>query len=184
MAKPISNDKEARHSGETRAEQRNEDPITGEAGSHPVGTGAGAALGGAAAGAAAGLAAGPIGTAVGAVVGGVAGGLIGKSVAEQIDPTVEEAYWRDEYRNRDYVAEGDDFEVYAPAYQYGWESRRTYHDRQWEDVEADLERDWANHPSSSTLAWDQARPATRDAWDRIGQDSGDLPPERTAPRPK
>ncbi len=43
--------------GETdpkRAADRNEDPLTGEAGSHPVGTGLGAAVGGAAAGALAG----------------------------------------------------------------------------------------------------------------------------------
>ena len=70
----------------------NRDPITGEPGAHPVGTGLGTAAGGAAAGAAAGLAAGPVGAAVGAVVGGVAGGLAGKGIAESINPTVEEAY--------------------------------------------------------------------------------------------
>src|SRR6478672_5156389 len=80
----------------------NPDPITGEHGAHPVGAGVGAALGGAAAGAAAGMAAGPVGTVAGAVIGGIAGGLAGKGVAEQIDPSVEEHYWRNEYANRDY----------------------------------------------------------------------------------
>ena len=65
----------------------NRDPITGEPGAHPVGTGVGAAAGGVAAGAAVGSVAGPIGTAVGAAVGAVAGGLAGKGVAEKIDPT-------------------------------------------------------------------------------------------------
>jgi hypothetical protein len=47
----------------------NADPISGEPGAHPIGTGVGAA-GGAAAGAAVGAAGGPVGAAVGGVVGG------------------------------------------------------------------------------------------------------------------
>ena len=74
----------------------NRDPITGTPGAHPVGTGVGAA-GGAAAGAAIGAIGGPIGAAVGLVAGAVAGGLAGKGVAETIDPTVEDAYWRKNY---------------------------------------------------------------------------------------
>lgn len=73
----------------------NRDPITGEKGSHPVGTGVGAVAGGAAgaaAGAATGAAvgtagAGPVGTAVGAAVGAVAGGLVGHGTAEGLNPT-------------------------------------------------------------------------------------------------
>src|SRR5438045_3041599 len=74
----------------------NRDPITGAPGAHPVGTGVGA-TGGALAGAAAGAVAGPIGAAVGLVAGAVVGGLAGKGVAEKIDPTVEDAYWKDNY---------------------------------------------------------------------------------------
>jgi hypothetical protein len=64
----------------------NADPLSGAAGSHPVGTGIGAA-GGAAAGASIGAVAGPIGAAVGTLVGAVAGGLAGKGAAEAIKPT-------------------------------------------------------------------------------------------------
>ena len=75
----------------------NRDPISGEPGSHPVGTGIGAVAGGAggaAAGAAAGAAmgtagAGPVGTAIGAAVGAVAGGLAGHGAAEGLNPTNE-----------------------------------------------------------------------------------------------
>ena len=66
----------------------NRDPLSGEVGSHPVGVGIGAA---------AGVVAGPLGMAVGALVGAVAGGLAGKGVAEAIDPTAEDAYWRANY---------------------------------------------------------------------------------------
>jgi outer membrane lipoprotein SlyB len=81
----------------------NRDPITGTPGAHPVGTGVGAA-GGAATGAAIGAVAGPVGAAVGLVAGAVAGGLAGKGVAEKIDPTVEDAYWKTNYSKRSYVA--------------------------------------------------------------------------------
>ena len=75
----------------------NRDPISGESGSHPVGTGVGAVAGGAAgaaAGAATGAAvgtagAGPIGTGIGAAVGAVVGGLAGHGAAEGLNPTNE-----------------------------------------------------------------------------------------------
>ncbi len=69
----------------------NRDPISGELGAHPVGTGVGAAAGGVAAGAAVGSVAGPVGTAVGAAVGAIAGGLAGKGVAEAVEPTTSTA---------------------------------------------------------------------------------------------
>src|SRR5881394_2799348 len=75
----------------------NRDPLTGAPGSHPVGTAAGAVAGGVAAGAAAGTVAGPVGTVVGAAVGAVVGGLAGKGIAEKIDPTREDAYWRENH---------------------------------------------------------------------------------------
>ena len=72
-----------------KSKDANRDPLTGEPGAHPVGTGIGAVVGGAAAGAAAGTVAGPVGTAVGAAMGASVGGLAGKAAAEKIDPTVE-----------------------------------------------------------------------------------------------
>ena len=104
----------------------NRDPITGAPGSHPIGTGIGAAAGGVAggigAGALAGSVGGPVGAAVGAVVGAVAGGLAGKGVAEAIDPTVEESYWRANYASRPYVEKGASFDDYGPAYRLGVDS--------------------------------------------------------------
>lgn len=148
----------------------NRDPITGAPGAHPVGAGAGAA-GGAATGAAVGGAVGgPAGAVVGAVVGGVAGGYAGKGIAEAIDPTAEEAYWRENYRNRDYVESGRSYEDYQPAYRTGYEGFRTYgaQGRRFEEVEPDLRRDYeAGGSSSAGLKWEQAKGATRDAWHRL-----------------
>jgi hypothetical protein len=101
------------------------------------------------------------------VVGGVGGGLAGKAVAEKIDPTAEEAYWRENYRTRPYYEEGEAFETYAPAYRHGWESRSRYPDRRFEDVERELRSDWERSPRSRSMGWEKARQATRDAWHRV-----------------
>jgi hypothetical protein len=146
----------------------NRDPITGEPGSHPVGTGLGAAGGGTAGAAIGGAVGGPIGAAIGAAIGGVAGGLAGKGIAEMIDPTVEDAYWRDNYSTRPYVSSGSGYDDYQPAYRYGWESRARYEDKRFDEVEPVLARDWDQYRGqSSRLNWDNAKLATRDAWDRI-----------------
>ena len=145
----------------------NRDPITGAPGAHPVGTGIGAAAGGMAAGAAVGTVAGPVGTVIGAVAGAVVGGLAGKGVAEAIDPTVEEAYWRENYTNRPYVASGAGFDDYAPAYRYGIDAYQRNPDRTFEDSEDEMSSDWDRAKGSSRLSWDQARWASRDSWQRV-----------------
>jgi hypothetical protein len=158
--------------GTSRDVDENRDPISGEPGAHPVGAGLGAAAGGAAAGAAAGAVAGPIGAAVGAVVGGVGGGLVGKGMAEAFDPTVEDAYWRENYSHRPYYDPATSYEVYRPAYQYGWESRAQHAGRSFDEVEADLRRGWESTKASGGLAWEKAKLAARDAWHRIESAAG------------
>jgi hypothetical protein len=69
--------------------EANRDPISGEPGAHPLGTGVGAAGAGSIATVIGGVVGGPIGAVVGAVVGSVAGGLAGKGTAESINPTDE-----------------------------------------------------------------------------------------------
>jgi hypothetical protein len=144
----------------------NPDPITGAPGSHPVGTGVGAGAGGAT-GAAIGAAAGPVGAVVGAAVGAVAGGLAGKGVAEMIDPTVEDAYWRDNYRNEPYVNRDLGYEHYEPAYRTGYMGYGKHAGRSWDEVENDLEHDYEHAKGHSSLAWSDAKHATRAAWHKV-----------------
>lgn len=144
----------------------NRDPITGAPGAHPVGTGVGAA-GGAAAGAAVGAIAGPVGAAVGLVAGAVAGGLAGKGVAEKIDPTVEEAYWKNNYSKRPYVDRDTAYDTYRVAYQTGYQGRNQYPGKTYDEVEADLRRDYEKSKGQANLTWDKAKHATRDAWNRV-----------------
>jgi len=148
----------------------NRDPITKEPGSHPVGTGLGSATG-AAAGAAVGAAVGgPIGAVVGGVVGAVSGGAAGHAAGEAVNPTVEDAYWRENYKSRPYYREGRTYGDYQPAYQYGWEaaSRPEYRGRKFEDVEKELEKGWSS--DDATSSWADNRDAARDAWSRVDGD--------------
>ena len=150
------------------------DPASGAHRGHPVGTGVGVASG-AATGAAIGSAVGPVGTAVGGAVGAVAGGLAGESVAEAINPAVEDDYWRTNYATRPYVKRGASYDSYRPAYQYGWEAYRRYRGRRFDDVEAELRREWER--TDRELSWESARGASRDAWLRIEAHRGSI--ERT-----
>lgn len=142
------------------------DPLSGAKGAHPVGTGVGAVVGGAVAGAAAGTVMGPVGAAVGAAAGAVAGGLFGKGVAEGIDPTVEDAYWRENFRARPYVQQDDRYEKYQPAYRHGWEARSRLAGTTWRESQDQLRTEWEAHPDSLGLSWEEARGAVQDAYDR------------------
>ena len=145
----------------------NRDPLSGTPGSHPIGTGLGAAAGGIAAVAAMGSFAGPVGTIAGAAVGALVGGWAGNEAAEKIDPTIEEAYWRENYVNRPYVTKGATFDDYGPAYTYGVDNYSKYPGKKFDDVESDLARDWQRAKGKSSLAWDNAKHATKDAWHRV-----------------
>ncbi|HYF17864.1 MAG TPA: hypothetical protein VEA40_08335, partial [Ramlibacter sp.] len=144
----------------------NRDPITDEPGAHPVGTGIGA-TGGAVAGAAAGTIAGPVGTMVGGVIGAVVGGLAGKAAAEAVNPTAEEAHWRERYTQEPYYEQGRTFDDYSPAYRLGMTGRTSYGADDWTAVEPRLAGEWESNRGNSTLNWQQAGPAARAAWDRV-----------------
>ena len=70
----------------------NRDPITGAPGAHPIGVGLGTAAGDMAAGAAAG---------------------------EALDPTAEDAYWRDNHKSQSHYDPAFTYDDYAPAYRTG-----------------------------------------------------------------
>jgi hypothetical protein len=158
----------SRSSRKIKTEDLNEDPLTGAPGAHPVGVAMGA-TGGAAAGAAVGAVGGPVGVAVGAAVGGLAGGLAGKGAAEAVNPTLEDAYWRDNYRERPYVAADREYEYYQPAYRFGWESFSQYGQRTFDELDENLAREWDQRRGASLQTWNEARDAARDAWKRAAE---------------
>ncbi len=146
----------------------NPDPLTGEPGAHPVGTGVGAATGGTVGAVIGGAVGGPVGAIIGAAVGGLTGGFAGKGLAESVNPTEEDTFWSGAYKDRPY-AQGQSYEDLRPAYRYGWESRTRYADRDWHDVENNLQSEWSQQRqgTSSNLDWNTAKPAAYDAWNRV-----------------
>ena len=147
----------------------NLDPITGEPGAHPVGTGVGAAGAGTIGTVVGAVVGGPVGAAIGAVVGSVAGGLAGKSAAEKINPTVEDDYWRNNHTSQPYFDKAHDYNDYQPAYQAGYEGYGRYGatGRTYDDAEPDLRSDYEKDIGGAGLAWDKAKYATKDAWHRV-----------------
>jgi len=152
----------------------NPDPITGARGAHPVGVGVGSAAAGAS-GAVAGAAIGSIvpgvGTAIGAVVGAVAGaiggGYAGKAVAESVNPTFEDSYWREQYPNRGYADRQARYTYdidYKDAYRFAYAAAEKYDGSEFEAVEPKLIEDWSKQHGMSRLEWSIARAPILDAW--------------------
>jgi hypothetical protein len=139
--------------------ERNADPITNAAGSHPIETGIGAALAGAASGMAMGTVAGPVAAAVGVAVGAVAGGYAGKGIGEMIDPTTDDNWLRDNFKSRPYVAKGDRYEDFHPAYRYGALAEAKYGDAGIDLMDAQLQCDWE-------ASKENTKGAVKDAYDR------------------
>jgi len=102
----------------------------------------------------------------GAAIGAAAGGAAGKGVAAVVNPQ-EDAYWRGAYRNAAYYAADRSYEDYEPAYRLGYTGRTRYNTRLFDDAEPHLAREWDSIKGTSRLSWNEAKLASRAAWDRI-----------------
>ena len=145
---------------------RMRDTTAGMVESHPVGTTVGG-VGGAATGAAIGAVGGPIGMAAGAVIGGLAGAAAGHGVARAVNPTVEDAFWSENYVRAPGYVDGYTYDDYGPAYRLGYDGYGRYAGRPYDDVETALEADWERIKGKSRLTWAQAKASTRAAWHRV-----------------
>jgi len=161
--------KEKRVVDTPRTADANRDPITGAPGAHPVGTGVGAAGGGATGAAIGAAVGGPVGAAVGLAAGAVAGGLAGKGAAEAVNPTVEDAYWRDNYVSQPWVERTYTYDDYQPAFRSGYESYSRYRGtgKTYNEIEPELRQNWERTRGRSRLDWERAKSASRAAWDRV-----------------
>lgn len=79
----------------TAAPDVNPDPITGAPGAHPVGT------------------------VIRAVLGAIVGGLAGRGVAGSIEPTREDAGWRENCTDRPGIENESSFDDFGRVYGYG-----------------------------------------------------------------
>ena len=86
-------------------------------------------------------------------------------MATVINPTAEEAYWRDAFRREPYYRSEFTYEDYSPAYRVGYTGpvRRS---GEFEQLEPVLKDDFDRVRGKSRLHWEEAREATRAAWRR------------------
>lgn len=89
-----------------------------------------------------------------------------RDVAESVNPTAEDAYWRENFKYRAY-ASGDAYDRWRPAYQYGWLSFGHYRGKPFDEVEPEMQHEWDNSQNGSQLTWEKAKDASRDAWMRV-----------------
>jgi hypothetical protein len=95
---------------------------------------------------------------------------------DKITPDMDDdsTYYHTHYEST-YAASGTDFNDVAPAYRYGNEMRSsdTYRDRDWDDVEHDLKKDWHSKYGTDTepSAWERIKAAVRHGWERMTGDA-------------
>jgi uncharacterized protein (TIGR02284 family) len=80
-------------------------------------------------------------------------------------PGEEALYWKETYSAEPYYEQGRLYEDYSPAYELGWLGYRQY-GGDFEVADRALANDWDMRKGMSDLSWEQARPATRAAWQR------------------
>jgi uncharacterized protein (TIGR02271 family) len=98
---------------------------------------------------------------------GVGGGLAGKRTAEAMNPAREEAYWRQQHAKEAFGQERP-YEQYQGAYRTGYEGFSKYgNKRTFEECEPDLQREYEQNRGQSNIGWDEARHATRAAWEKV-----------------
>ena len=128
----------------------------------------GAAAG--AAGAAIGSLAGPIGTFIGGLAGVIGGWWAGKSAAEAAGNYSDEddRFYRKSYESSSTRIADRSYEDIRPAYQAGHVAglNPDYRNRNWDEVDRDLQRGWTNDLRGRHGEWDAARPFARDAFTR------------------
>lgn len=142
---------------------RGDDPTAGEEVGQAVG-----GVSGVVAGAAIGSAAGPIGTVIGGLAGAVGGWWAGRAVvdaAQRFDDHTDNNY-RQAYESRADRLADRTYDDVRPAYQLGHLASENpdYSGRNFEAIEADLQRGWTNDLRARHGDWSTVRPFAEEAF--------------------
>lgn len=104
---------------------------------------------------------------MGATIGAIVGGYAGEPITDDVDTAAEMAYWREHFKQRPYAGDGSHFEQYEPAYRHAIAAHGRNPAHEFDDIEPQLSRGWLAAREMSTLDWERARHAARDAWVRL-----------------
>lgn len=136
---------------------------------------------------------GPVGATVGNTVGSSVGGVVDSTVndpskaplmsgamtdgeplekngasSKMMNWSTENEYWRGHYSSRPYYEKERGYSVYEPAYQYGFDAYNEYGGKRYEDLDdARLKAGWERAHANTGMSWEQARGASRDAYERL-----------------
>jgi uncharacterized protein (TIGR02271 family) len=129
---------------------------------------------GAATGAALGSLGGPIGTVIGGIAGAVGGWWTGRAVSEAASTFDEsdDEYYRTQFGSSQSSSgtsgRARSYDEARPAYQVGYLAGMNpdYQNRQFDEVESDLERGWSSSDARKHGEWSDVRHYARDAYDR------------------
>jgi uncharacterized protein (TIGR02284 family) len=80
-------------------------------------------------------------------------------------PESEIEYWREAHTREPYYQDGRHFEDYSPAYEIGWTGCLDY-GGEFDTADRVMATDWTVRKGISSLSWEDARPASRAAWQR------------------
>jgi phage tail tape-measure protein len=134
-----------------------------------VGEGVGS-IGGMVAGATIGTVAGPIGTLIGGIAGAVGGWWTGRAVTEAASAMSndDDSYYRSHYESSSNRLADRGYEHVRPAYQLGHLASRNpdYSERDWNDVESDLQQGWNADASQKYGDWSTVRPYASEGFNR------------------
>jgi hypothetical protein len=154
--------------------ERAKDQALGKHDSNPsvldeVGEGVGG-IGGMLAGAAIGTAAGPIGTLIGGIAGAMGGWWAGRAVTEAATAITvdDDNYYRSHYESSPNRFADRGYESVRPAYQLGHIASRNpdYSNRNWSEVEGDLQRGWNSDASRKYGEWSTVSPYASEGFNR------------------
>jgi hypothetical protein len=95
--------------------------------------------------------------------------------------TRDESFWRENYASRPYARADQSFDYYSPAYRYGYDAASRYPNREWTDIEPELEKGWDEFRGETKSTWEEIKQAAKDAWDRVTGSERDESARRDRP---
>jgi hypothetical protein len=132
-----------------------------------VGEGVGG-IGGALAGAAVGSLAGPVGTLIGGIAGAMGGWWTGRAITEAASSVTkdDDSFYRSHYESSPTRLADRGFDDVRPAYHLGHIAAHNpdYANRNWNEVESDLQRGWSSAGQSAD--WSTVRPYASEGFNR------------------